>query len=237
MKDNESSLNMDKDTQAPIAEQTQMTVTDEAHHYAVDDNNAVDENNPDEATILDEQWQSLSQDWQSQPVEKTDIQALLKQTKRRTTWAKTCFALNILATAGLFISFFYGVMIGEFGTPWNLYLGGAGLMSLIFVYYEMKIRAKTWRQISDSPDQAIENALAGCESSMKYMSLTKWSCLPFGVLANWFVYSVGKEGDKPMLGALIFINVFIAVMFLITELIHRKRKKEFKELNAKISNL
>ncbi|MDO6444567.1 hypothetical protein Q4493_02140 [Colwellia sp. 1_MG-2023] len=232
MKEIKSSLNIDKATQSPLTEQVDLTVTDEAH-----DNIVVDTNTSDETEILDEQWQSLTQDWQSQPVEKTDMQALLKQTKRRTAWAKTCFGLNVVATVGLFIAFVYGLFEDEFGTPWNTYLGGGAFMSLIFVYYEMKIRAKTWRQISDSPDQALENALAGCESSMKYMSLTKWSCIPFGVLANWFVYSVGSEGNKPMLAALIFINVFIAVMFLITELIHRKRKKEFKELNDKISNL
>ncbi|MDG1752536.1 MAG: hypothetical protein P8I03_12885 [Thalassotalea sp.] len=213
MKDNEPLLNEDKKTSN------------------TDENNVIDTSN------IDEQWNSLTQDWQSQPVEKTDIQALLKQTKRRTAWAKTCLGLNIIATVGLFISFIYGIFKGEFGTPWNIYLGGGGFMSLIFVYYEVKIRAKTWSQISDSPDKAIENALAGCESSMKYMALTKWSCLPFGVLANWFVYSIGQQGDKPVLGAFIFINVFIAVMYLITELIHRKRKREFKKLTDKVSNL
>lgn len=213
MKDNEPLLNEDK------------TSSDK------EENNAID------MSINDEQWQSLTQDWQSQPVEKTDIQALLKQTKRRTAWAKTCFGLNVIATIGLFIAFVYGLFEDEFGTPWNTYLGGGAFMSMIFVYYEIKIRAKTWGQISDSPDKAIENALAGCESSMKYMALTKWSCLPFGILANWFVYSVGQADDKPVLGAFIFINVFIAVMYLITELIHRKRKREFKELTNKASNL
>lgn len=232
MKENKSSLNMDKTTQEALPEQADLTVTDETH-----DDTVVDSNISDEAEILDEQWQSLTQDWQSQPIEKTDMQALLKQTKRRTAWAKTCFGLNVVATVGLFVAFIFGVMAGEFGTPWNTYLGGGGLMSLIFVYYEMKIRAKTWRQISDSPDQAIENALAGCESSMKYMLLTKWSCLPFGVLANWFVYSIGQEEGKSVLGAFVFINVFLGIMLVITELIHRKRKKEFKELSVKISNL
>lgn len=186
-----------------------------------------------ETSAIDEQWNSLSQDWQSQPVAKTDIQALLKQTKRRTVWAKTCFGLNIIATVGLFIAFIYGLFEGEFGKPWNIYLGGGGFMSLIFVYYEMKIRAKTWSQISDSPDKAIENAIAGCESSMKYMALTKWSCLPFGILANWFVYSIGQADNKPVLGAFIFINVFLAIMYIISEFIHRKRRLEFKELNKK----
>jgi hypothetical protein len=213
MKDNESSLNEDNN------------VTDNVESESVD------------TSIIDEQWNNLSQDWQSQPIEKTDIQALLKQTKRRTVWAKTCLGLNVIATVGLFISFVYGIFQGEFGSPWNIYLGGGGFMSLIFVYYEVKIRAKTWSQISDSPDKAIENALAGCESSMKYMSLTKWSCLPFAILANWFVYSIGQQDNKPVLGAFIFINVFIVVMYLITELIHRKRKREFIVLTHKISNL
>lgn len=186
---------------------------------------------------IDQQWAALSQDWQAQPVAKTDIQALLKQTKRRTWWAKTCFSLNVLATIGLFVAFIVGVMNDEFGTHFNTYLGFGGLFSLIFVYYESKIRANAWRQISDSPDKAIENAITGCQSSMKYMSLTKWSCLPFGALANWLVYSVSQTENKSILGAFIFINAFITVMFLITEWLHRKRKKEYQQLMALTSNL
>ena len=48
---------------------------------------AVSRTQTEVANILDEQWLSLSQDWQSQPYEKTDIQALLKQTKKRTLLA------------------------------------------------------------------------------------------------------------------------------------------------------
>lgn len=192
---------------------------------------------PIDTSLLDEQWAALSQDWQAQPVEKTDINALLTQTKRRTWWAKTCFSLNIVATIGLLVSFIFGVINNELGTPFNTYLGVGGIMSLIFVYYEIKIRANAWRQISDSPNKAIENAIAGCQSSMKYMSLTKWSCLPFGALANWFVYSVSQIENKPVVGAFIFVNVFIAVMFLITEWLHRKRKREYQQLIARTSNL
>ena len=38
--------------------------------------------------MLDEQWLSLTQDWQAQPFEKTDMAALVKQTKRRTYLGK-----------------------------------------------------------------------------------------------------------------------------------------------------
>lgn len=195
------------------------------------------EDNSIDTSVLDEQWNNLTQDWQAQPFEKTDIQALLKQTKRRTIWAKACFVLNVIATVGLLISFIYGLFKGEFGKPWNTYVGLGGGMSFIFVYYEVKIRMSIWRQISDSPDKAIENAIAACESSLKYMALTKWSCLPFGLLANWFVFSISEEENKPMLFAIIFINVFIGVMYVITELLHRKRKKEYKTLTERVSNL
>lgn len=190
-----------------------------------------------DTSIIDEQWESLSQDWQNQPVEKTDIKALLKQTKKRTVWAKSCFGLNVLATVSLLCAFLYSIFNGEFGKPANTYFGLGGLMSLVFVYYELKIRAATWRKISESPDKAIENAIAGYESSLRYMMLTKWSCLPFGVLANWFVYAMGQEREKPVLFAFIFINVFIAVMYVITEIIHRKRKREYMELSARNENL
>jgi len=188
------------------------------------------EENTNTTSILDEQWAELSQDWQAQPYEKTDVKALLTKTKRRTIWAKTCFALNVIATIGLLISFIYGVLEGEFGDPFNTYLGAGGLISLIFVYYEIKIRASTWSKISDSPDQALENALAGCESSMEYMRLTKWSCLPFAILANWLAFTLAAESEKSMVSAIIFINALLLFIYAITEYIHRKRKNEYQQL-------
>lgn len=228
-----------KDNESPLNEKHKAILQTEAQAENVLDVSTLPENRnetPIDTSMIDEQWKSLTQDWQTQSFEKTDIQALLKQTKKRTLWAKSCFVLNIIATVGLLASFIYGVLEGEFGKPWNTYLGMGGLMSLIFVYYERKIRIKTWNQISDSPDKAIENALVGCESSIKYMVLTKWSCLPFGVLANWFVYSIGQEENKSVLLAFIFINVFIGIMYFITDVIHRKRKREQKELSDKFSN-
>jgi len=188
------------------------------------------EENIIEPSILDEQWAELSQDWQAQPYEKTDVKVLLSKTKRRTLWAKTCFALNVVATVGLLISFIYGVIEGEFGDPFNTYLGAGGLISLVFVYYEIKIRASTWSKISDSPDQALENALAGCESSMEYMILTKWSCLPFTILANWLAFTLAVDSEKSMVSAFILINALLLLIYAITEFIHRKRKNEYQQL-------
>ncbi|MCO4797656.1 MAG: hypothetical protein KC484_00450 [Colwelliaceae bacterium] len=228
-----------KDDESPLNEKYKPILQTENQAENILDVSTLPEKKSDEiidTSIIDEEWDSLTQDWQTQSFEKTDIQALLKQTKKRTRWAKSCYVLNIIATLGLLASFIYGLLEGEFGKPWNTYLGMGGLMSLIFVYYERKIRIKTWSQVSDSPDKAIENALAGCESAIKYMALTKWSCLPFGVLANWFVYSIGQEENKSVLSAFIFINVFIGIMYFITDVIHRKRKREQKELFDKTSN-
>lgn len=101
-----------------------------------------------ETSILDEEWDNLTQDWQSQPVEKTDINALVKQTRNRTLWAKSIYVLNIIATLSLLVSFGYGVFKDEFGTPWNTYFGVGGLLSCIFVYYETKIRLAVWSKIN-----------------------------------------------------------------------------------------
>jgi len=230
MKDDNSPLN-EKHKAASISESQTETLLNVKTLPEKDEQILID------TSVIDEQWAELTQDWQAQPFEKTDISALLKQTKKRVIWSKSCFVLNVIATVSLILTFVYGVYLNEFGTPWNSYLGLGGAMSLIFVYYEMKIRKKVWDQISDSPAKAIENALVACESSIKYMILTKWSCLPFGILANWFVYSIGQNENKSILSAAIFINSFIAVMYIGAEILHRKRIKEHKSLEQQISNL
>ncbi len=197
------------------------------------DNSPADENKPDdlsESPMLDEQWLELTQDWQTQPYEKTDIQVLLKQTRRRTYWAKALLALNVLATIAMLSGFFYGLSQGEFGTAMNSFLGICGVLSVIFVIYEIKIRIDTWRSCCDSPDKAIDNAIAGCESSLKYIVLSKIAFLPFWLLANWFFYNVAIEEQRSMWSGLVFINIYLVICYLITEYFHRKRKREHKQL-------
>ena len=187
-------------------------------------------NDDEQLTVFDDAWAELSQDWQAQPTPKTDINALVKRTRRRTRGAKLCFALNIIATLGLLLVFLYGVFDGQLGGPVNTYLGLGGLISLIFVYFETKLRLATWSQLCDSPEKAIDNAIAGSESSMKYLWITKISFLPFLPLVNWFVYTVGQSSEKPLLTALLIANGFMLAMYLVVEYLHRKRKKEYLQL-------
>lgn len=231
-----------KDDNSPMNEKYKPILQTESHEEKVLNVSTLPEKNDNndssiDTSIIDEQWQEITQDWQSQPVEKTDINALLKRTRRRSLWAKSCLVLNIIATLGLLAGFVLGVLNGNFGTPWSIYLGLGGTMSLVFVYYEVKIRWQVWRQLNDSPDQAIVNAINACESSIKYMVLSKWSCLPFGLLGNWFVYSISQQAHKSSLGAFIFINVFIVVVYVFADIIHRKRKKEHAELTRLVKKL
>ena len=180
--------------------------------------------------ILDGAWEELSQDWQAQPTPKTDIKALIKRTRRRTRGAKFCFALNIFATLGLLVAFLYGIYDGQWGEPVNIYVGLGTLISLVFIYFEAKIRLATWSQLCDSPEKAIDHAIAGSESSMRYMWITKLSFLPFLPLVNWFVYTVSQTSDKAALPAYLIANGFMLVIYLIVDYLYRKRKKEYHQL-------
>ncbi len=180
--------------------------------------------------IFDETWAKLSDDWQSQATPKTDIQALMKRTRRRTRGAKLCFALNIIATFGLLVVFLYGIYDGQWGEPVNIYIGFGGLFSLVFIYFEAKIRFAIWSQLCDSPEKAIDHAIAGSESSMRYMWITKLSFLPFIPLVNWFVYTVSQTSDKAALPAYLMANGFMLVVYLFVDYLYRKRKKEYQQL-------
>ncbi|MFT5759236.1 MAG: hypothetical protein ACI9LM_003993 [Alteromonadaceae bacterium] len=185
-----------------------------------------------ETSVLDEQWAAITQDWQTQPVPKTDIIALLKQTKRRTLWAKVCLGLNIVFTVGIVIVFVIGLYSGKYGTPMNSFLGFAGIGGAIFIYYEIKIRLKAWRQCCDSPDKAIEHAISACQSSINYMILNKLSCIPYIFVGNWFVVVMALENDKPLWKGLVFVNFFLVVAYVVADRIHKKRKKEHHRLKS-----
>lgn len=179
---------------------------------------------------FDSTWAELTQDWQSQPYEKVDVQALLSQTQKRTFWAKFLLALNILATV-CFIAVVIVMWLSNSQDKTTMtYLIFAAVGSVIFVYYEIKIRLIAWQQVSASPDMAVKNAIKGIESSINYIRLTKFSCWFLVPAGSWYVIEMAKQNDKSMWLGLIIINVSVGVMWGITHLFHRKRKAELAKL-------
>ena len=179
---------------------------------------------------LDHTWAELTQDWQSQPYEKVDVQALLSQTKKRTFWAKFLLALNILATVCFIVVVIVMWLSNSQDKTTMTYLIFAAVGSVIFVYYEIKIRLIAWQQVSASPDMAVKNAIKGIESSINYIRLTKFSCWFLVPAGSWYVIEMAKQNDKSMWLGLIIMNVSVGVMWGITHLFHRKRKAELAKL-------
>ncbi len=185
---------------------------------------------PSDEQPLDEDWLLLSRDWQAQPYEKTDIQALLKQTKKRTLLAKSLLAIDVVATIALIIALLVGLYQGDWGTATIAYFAFGSIGSLVFVYLEIKIRLRIWQHCCDSPDKAVENAISGIESSIRYIKLIKLSCWLLLPAVNWYIYAMLEESDKSPWPPFIFINVFVLVMWSITHWFHLKRKKELTQL-------
>lgn len=181
---------------------------------------------------LDNTWAELAQDWQSQPYEKVDVQALLTQTKKRTYWAKFLLGLNILATISIIIVVIVMWLSNSQDKTTMTYLIFAAVGSIVFVYYEIKIRLNAWQQISTSPDLAVKNAIEGIESSINYIRLTKFSCWLFVPAGNWYVIEMAQQSDKPLWLGLIMMNSAMALMWGITHFFHLKRKTELDKLKA-----
>jgi len=189
-------------------------------------------NSPLDEQALDEDWLLLSQDWQTQPYEKTDIQALLKQTKKRTLLAKTLLAIDVFATLGLIVALLVGLYQGDWGTATIAYLTFGSIGSLVFVYYEIKIRVNIWQHCCDSPDKAVSNAISGIESSIRYIKLIKLSCWLLLPAVNWYLYAMIEESEKSPWQPFFIINSFVIVMWFITHWFHKKRDRELAQFGS-----
>ena len=181
---------------------------------------------------LDNTWAELAQDWQSQPYEKVNVQALLTQTKKRTYWAKFLLGLNILATISIIIVVIVMWLSNSQDKTTMTYLIFAAVGSIVFVYYEIKIRLNAWQQISTSPDLAVKYAIKGIESSINYIRLTKFSCWFLVPAGSWYVIEMAKQNDKSIWLGLIIMNVSVGVRWGITHLFHLKRKTELAKLKT-----
>lgn len=186
----------------------------------------------DEKSLLDDpNWQSLASDWQSQPVIETDIKALIKETKRRTRWAKILLGLDIVGTIGILIGFIYQFFTPEQDTHLIIYLGLATLGTIIYTIYAIRIRRAAWASMCESPERALETAIKGAESSLKYIQAIIWSLYAMTPLANWFVYSVATSREKSPLWGLVVFNLIMLVSFVALARIKKRRVNELAQLN------
>ena len=223
---------MNKD-ESPLNEKSKVTLQSQSQAESLLDVTTLPKKShiePLDTSVLDEQWAEMSQDWQSQPTTKTDIAKLLKQTKQRTFWAKLLLAVDIIATLGIISVVFYMWLSGSKDQTTIVYLGISGLLSIVFVYYVIKIRLSTWKVNCGSPDKAIKHAIAACQSSLSYIKLVNFSCLFMWPFANWYVYAVAKQTDRsPTLG-LVITNVIFVTLWFITHKFYQKRIEELKLL-------
>ena len=125
-----------------------------------------------------------------------------------------------------------GLYQGDWGNATIAYLSFGCIGSLVFVYYEIKIRLRIWQQSCDSPDKAIAHAISGIESSIKYIKLTKlsfWLLLP---VINWYLYVMFEESEKSPWPPFLIMNSFVVIGWFITHWFHLKRKKELSHLTS-----
>lgn len=183
-------------------------------------------------TEIDMQWAELAEDWQSQPYPKTDINKLIQKTKRRVIAAKCCLALDVLGTLAIIVYFLITLFSVEQNTATLYYLGFGSIVTVAFCIHTVRFRLQAWRQLSDSPDKAITNAIANCKSSVKYLQVCKLSCYLLLPAVNWYLYELSASADKPMWPPLLFINVFVGFVWGVSHYLLSKRKIELIQLNG-----
>ncbi|WDE00118.1 hypothetical protein [Thalassomonas actiniarum] len=189
-----------------------------------------------EQSPLDDSWLAISQDWQEQPYEKANLDVLVKKTRRRTWWAKFLLAANILATLGILIALIAGLYQDNRQTPTLAYLAFGFVFSVVFVYYEIKIRRSAWQLTDAGPDEALKAAVLGCQSSLQYARLMKWSFYLLIIPANWYAYAMMQLRETFSWKAFVFVNGLLAVMYICSHIYQKKRERELASLNQVSDN-
>jgi len=185
---------------------------------------------------LDDKWLQLTQDWQSQPYEKIDIPALVKQTKKRILWAKVILVLDVIATIGLWLSFIASCFdIEGWGKATVAYLGYGAIFSTIYVYYEIKFRRATWQITTTDPEHAVEVALKGIDAALNYCKMIKWSAYALFPAVNLFVIAMSEDDSDKLIHGLIFANSLIVFTWGLGQHFFKKRQQEKVQLMSKLS--
>jgi hypothetical protein len=223
---------MNKD-ESPLNEKGKVTLQTQSQVEPLLDVTTLPKNSniePRDTSVIDDQWAAMTEDWQSQPTTKTDIAKLLKQTKKRTFWAKLSLAVDIIATLAILGVAMFMWMSGSKDNLTIIYLGISGGLSVIFVFYVIKIRLSAWKVNCDSPDKAIKHAITAGESSLSYIKLLKLSCFIIWPFANWYVFAVAQQTDRSPVMGLFITNVMVVTVWFITHKFYQKRVDELKQL-------
>ncbi|NQY64413.1 MAG: hypothetical protein HRT38_11890 [Alteromonadaceae bacterium] len=183
-----------------------------------------------EREFLDEQWLALAEDWQSQPYEKVDIQALFNKTRRRILGAKCLLAFDIVVTLAMLVFVVIGFISDSFDLPTLVFLVFGVASSIIYIAYTIKIRLGTWALSEQSPTSVINTAIVGYKSSIKFLKLIKFSTIGMFFGVNIYLVVMNQIYDKPLVGALIFINLTIVVMYASAHYYHVSRQKELEHM-------
>lgn len=198
-------------------------------------NTSVEDDIAPTSPMDDQLWQDLATDWQAQPVSETDIKALLKETKRRTRWAKILLALDIIGSIVVFLGCLYEFLREDPDFYVQVYLSIASVGCVFYLYFAMKIRLSAWQSMQGAPDNAVRNAMKGIISSIKYIKVINWSLAILLPLGNWFIYSVATDVEKSPWAGLTIFNVIMLVGFGITEYFRRQRVQELTRFSSNIS--
>jgi len=181
---------------------------------------------------LEQEWLTLAQDWQQQSFTKVDIDKLTKKTAKRLLKTKLIFAIDLMATIGIIIYFFYLWLFSTENTATVIYMAFAALTSPIYMYISYQMRIVSWRVGVGTPTSAISAAIEACNSSIQYLQLSKYCAFAFVIPLNWYIYTIKTAQNKPMLLGLILANSILLLMYGISDHMQKKRKNELAELKT-----
>ncbi|NQY34496.1 MAG: hypothetical protein HRT37_05935 [Alteromonadaceae bacterium] len=188
------------------------------------------DNQPEESELLDEQWLALTEDWQSQPYDKVDIKVLFNKTRRRILGAKCLLALDLVATLAMIVFMIIGFISDSFDMATLYFLVFGVVSSIVYIAYTIYIRSGTWALSEQSPTDVISTAIVGYKSSLKFIRLIKVSTIGMFFGTNIYLVVMNQVHEKPIIGALLLINILMAVMYTGAHYYQVKRQEELAHM-------
>jgi hypothetical protein len=183
---------------------------------------------------IDEQWDDLVSDWQTQPYEKVDIEKLIIQLRKRTLWAKILLGIDVLATIFLFSACYWHATYEPEDVATIIYLGVGAVGSFFYTGLLFRIRLQTWKMDASDPKQYFDKTVNGINGALKLAKLLKYTCYFMVPMINWYLWEVSKTSEKNMLVGYIIANVFIFIMYVASHIYQRRREKELIRLSELI---
>lgn len=189
-------------------------------------------NNEQKDQFDDNEWSSLIEDWQSQPVKDVDAKQLLRKIKRRSwvIWVMSMF--DVIAVAGCGVGSLLIWFNPEKSNDIAVLMMAMFVWGVVILYFEWKLRKGTWRLKDQGNESILAFSIRRCEVAIGIGRFFTPALISAALMTAVWQVVVYWMSDKFYGTFMVVIAVWFLIVVAASKWFIARKEKELARLKA-----